>query len=1676
MLLVVIVLFASLAGHQTALAVSVPFNITGTIDASDPVFDPDKTLLDCSGTWTGTNWHYETRTLTVDQTATLTLRDVNNSMPGSPNANDAAYGVYDVTSTPFNASNLPLTSQCLGGATNNLNVTLSPGNTYLLVVENFYNASGGSYNLQVTSTNGAVNVVVGTPGGAPPSTPTITGITSAAANGNYGSGVTFDIQVNFSEPVQYSSIGVYMTLALNNGGSAVCTYCNQYPTPASSTYNFTYTTGGTVTDLDIASTSALALNGGTLQSTGGTTANITLPSPGAAGSLGANKNIAIVNPTLSVNNVSVTEGNSGTTNAGFTATLSHSLVAPTVTVNYATANVTATSGSDYTAASGALTFSPGTTVQPINVSVNGDALNEPNETFRVNLSGASGASVSGFGTGTIINDDPPPTVSINNVTVTEGNAGTVIAGFTVSLSAASGQTVTVNYATANASATAGSDYVAVSGTLTFAPGATTQPVNVTVNGDTAFETDETFTVGLNSPSNASIATGTGTGTITNDDSAPTVSIGNGAVAEGNAGTTTAALTVSLSAASYQTITLDYASADGTATAGSDYVAVSGTLTFAPGVTTQPLNVTVNGDTIFETNETFTVTLSNPSNTSIVTGTGTGTITNDDTQPNITINDVSVTEGNAGTVTAVFTVSLSAASVNTITVDYATADNTAAAGSDYVATSGTLTFAPGVMTQPVNVMVNGDTTYEVNETFFVNLSNPSNAAITDNQGQGTITNDDAQPSISINDITVTEGDAGTVTASFTVSLSNTSSQSITVDYATANNSAAAGSDYVAASGTLTFAPGVTTQLASVTVNGDTLDEVDETYFVNLSNAVNASSISDNQGLGTITDDDSPPSMSMNDVTVTEGNAGTVTASFTASLSVASGQIITVDYGTADNSAAAGSDYVAASGTLTFTAGVTTQPVNVTVNGDTTFEVDETYFVNLTGPVNVTISDNQGQGTITNDDTQPSISINDVTVTEGNAGTVNAGFTVTLSNASSQTVTVDYATANNTASAGNDYVAASGTVTFTAGVTTQAVNIIVNGDNLFEGDETYFVNLSNAVNASSISDNQGQGTITNDDVQPAFGINDITVAEGNSGTTSFSFTVTRTNNTNNTDTVDYSTTDGTAAAGSDYTAASGTLTFTAGQVTQTMTVLVNGDISLEADETFVVNLSNASAPATISDNQGQGTITNDDVAAGLSINDVTLAEGNSGTTTFSFTVSRNGDTTVTTTVDYATADGTAVAGSDYTAASGTLTFTPGQTTQTINVAVGGDISLEGNESFVVNLSNASAPATINDNQGLGTINNDDVAAGLSINDVTLTEGNSGSANMTFTVTRNGDTTVTTTVDFSTADGSATTADNDYAAASGTLIFNPGDTSQSISVTVNGDVLFESDETFVVNLSNASAPATISDNQGLGTIQNDEAAPGLSVADVTVGESDVVGQFTISLNPANSVGVTVDYSIADGTGVNGVHYVAATSGTLTFNPGDTSQTVSFAIPDNDIVNGNRTFSLSLSNTSGPTIVRATGNATIIDNELTIISLPAPPPAPACTDVNFDPNSEVRTHFTNDIDRPALNCRMIAANGNYLYWNGGPLTTSANIGNRTVLDLGVIAAVDVFSPGGATGFVGDVNVCLKGSGYMIYLNANGQPRVPQLWSSWTTDAFPGYTCTTLYAPGTVVLVQGHP
>lgn len=558
-----------------------------------------------------------------------------------------------------------------------------------------------------------------------------------------------------------------------------------------------------------------------------------------------------------------------------------------------------------------------------------------------------------------------PSLSINNVSIIEGNTGLSYLTFTVLLSAASEQDVMFNYATANDSATAPSDYTAVAGQLTIPAGMISKTISVPIVGDLSPEMNETFFLNLSNAINASIADGQGLGTITDNDVVPSLSIGDVSVAEGSSGQTIATFQVSLSNPSGKVVTVNYNTASSTALTTADYTYTSGTLNFPVGTTTMPISVMIRPDLLDELDETFFVNLLSATNATIADNRATGTITDDDAPPTMSIKDVVLYEGNSGQALASFTVSLSAASGKSVSVDYATTDGTALAGVDYAASSGTLILAAGTLSKSFTVPFYGDLLDESNETFFINLSNAINASLIDSQALATIADNDAAPSLTINDVAVIEGNFGTTNATFTVTLSVISGQAVSVNFVTTNGTALANSDYSTQSGTLIFAPGEKSKSIDIAINGDTLDELNETYFVKLSAVTNAS-IADSSGFGTITDNDQAPTLSINDVTVAEGHSGLITATFTVTLSAASGQNVSVNYATANNTAIASSDYNATYGTLTFTPGMISKTITVFIRGDVVKELDEFFLVNLTNPLNATITDSQGLGKIINDD--------------------------------------------------------------------------------------------------------------------------------------------------------------------------------------------------------------------------------------------------------------------------------------------------------------------------------------------------------------------------------------------------------------------------------------------------------------------------------------------------------------------------------------------------------------------------------------------------------------------------------------------------------------------------------------------------------------------------------------
>lgn len=464
----------------------------------------------------------------------------------------------------------------------------------------------------------------------------------------------------------------------------------------------------------------------------------------------------------------------------------------------------------------------------------------------------------------------------------------------------------------------------------------------------------------------------------------------------------------------------------------------------------------------------------------------------------------------------------------------------------------------------------------------------------------------------------------------------------------------------------------------------------------------------------------------------------------------------------------------------------------------------------------------------------------------------------------------------------------------------------------------------VNVRVFSQSNGGGTVYADETYsiaigsgspPAvFSINDVSVSEGGALT----FTVSKTGGASSTNDVSYATANGSAGSG-DYTPNSGTLTFAPSDTSKPITVQTTQDSIYENAETVIVNLSNATNGASISDSQGIGTINNNDTAPSFSVDNVTVTEG----ATVTFTVTKTGATAFSHNISYATANSTASAGTDYTSISGTLTFAAGETSKTVSVLTADDAINENAESFFLNLSNATNGATINDAQGVATLNDNDDAPSFAVNDVTVTEGGA----LVFTVTKTGSSAVTHNVSNATADNTAL-AGSDYTAESGTLSFGPSETSKTVSVSSTNDNTHEDAQSFYINLSSATNGATISDSQGVGTINDNDPAPSFSVNNASVFENAGPMIFTVTKTGASEKTHAVSYATAPNTASTGDY--TSQSGTLSFTSAQTTRTVSVPITDDIVQEATETFHLNLSSpTNGATISDSQGVGTIEDDD---------------------------------------------------------------------------------------------------------------------------------------------------
>jgi hypothetical protein len=507
--------------------------------------------------------------------------------------------------------------------------------------------------------------------------------------------------------------------------------------------------------------------------------------------------------------------------AGGSATITVTLNAPsaeTRTVSYSTQDDTAAAGPDYTASAGTLTFAPGEISKTFSVPILDNRLDQPDRGVVLRLRGGSGVAIGEQASATLVirDDDPAPAVGFTSqsFTVRESGGGVEIA---LALDAPSGQSITVEYATKDGTSRAGRDYTASAGTLTFAPGEISKTFSVPILDNRLDEGNGTLGLQLSNPSNAAPGLTVATLTIEDDDPPPTVALSAPAFffSEADGAVT---IDVVLSARSGREVSVAYATANGSAVAGGDYAGTSGQLVFARGETRKSIRIPINDDQLNEPTDVFNIGLSAPRNAVIGNPAGaTLTIRDDDPLTTVAFTAPALNVAENGR-NATVTVALGRISGQAVTVQYTTRNGTAVAGKDYRATSGTLTFRPGESRKRVAVPILNDNVINGDRAFQVVLRSPGNATLAQPAVVAlTIKNDDrpvVQFSAAKYDEYVYHADDRTPRIIITVTLDLPSPLPITVTYNTSDGTREAGKYYRAASGTLTFQPGVTIQRFSV----------------------------------------------------------------------------------------------------------------------------------------------------------------------------------------------------------------------------------------------------------------------------------------------------------------------------------------------------------------------------------------------------------------------------------------------------------------------------------------------------------------------------------------------------------------------------------------------------------------------------------------------------------------------------------------------------------------------------------------------------------------------------------------------------------------------------------------------------------------------------------------------
>ncbi|MFC1619120.1 Calx-beta domain-containing protein [Candidatus Neomarinimicrobiota bacterium] len=1190
-----------------------------------------------------------------------------------------------------------------------------------------------------------------------------------------------------------------------------------------------------------------------------------------------------------------------------------------ITVDYAITGGTATDGGiDYTLDAATLTIPAGSDFANLPVVIANDFLDENDETILVTLSNSVNA---GLGTNrnhtyTIEDNDPPPSVQFATAFSSAGEAiGSI--EIPVELSTPSGLEVSIDYTvTAGTAESSGIDYALLgSGTLIFPAATDNQSIALQIIDDTVYEGDETIELTLSAPANADLGgIQAHLFKILENDPPPTIQF-VAAELNGSEYLTSVDLHLELSTTSFFDVIVNYMITGGSAAGGGiDYTLASGTATILSGLTDGVIPLSVVNDALYELDETIVIELFNPQYAELgIDSVLTYTINDNETPPSVAFTAVSDSGAESITVPGM-QLELSTAAGLDVSVEYYVSGGTASGdGTDFTLVADTAVILAGELTTQILFSVEDDLLDETDETIEVTISNPTYAYLGINRiFVYTINDNDLPPVVQFTTVD-SEGDEQ-YSPALQVSLSGESGLDVSVYYNVSGGTVShGGGDYVLPAGVAVIPAGDLTTDINLEIIDDPVGEFDETIDITISGPVNATLGGNNVHTYTILDNEPIPVLGF----VTNSDAGDESVleyDLNLTMTPAWDMDVTVFYFVRGLTAtSSGSDYTLLNGSVIMNRGQQSTILQIEINEDLLNEVDETFQVVLDSVTYVILGqDSVFTYTILDNDPLPEIAFSNSTGSDQES--TPAGLQVSLSDVSGRNIWVGYSVAGTATT--EDYLEPSDTLVISAGQLTANINITVINDALDEDDETLVVTLANPENAVLGATTTHTHTILDDDQPPRIQIVDR--ANGHENDSSPSIPVYLSTASGRDVMVNYAATGGTATSPDDFTLTAGTATVPAGTTAAAIQFSVIDDATDEADETVIITISsptnadlgdNTTHTYTIHDNDGPTQIQ-------FAIDTSSVPE-NIGSVPIPISLILADIVQLEVRVDYTVTGGNATgSGNDFALANGIAIIPADSSSTEIEFTITDDLFYEGEETFVVSLSNP-----VNADLGENITHTVTILDNESPPVLAFQASNSGepesNASQSIMVVLSSESRLDVTFDYEVTGGTATGGSIDYTLANGSRTITAGGNSAFIPAAIVPDLLDEHDEYFEITLSNV-VNATLGEiSIHTYSIINDDGPPSIQFSGTTGFGSEQIGVVNLSLNLSALSGrdVTVEYVVNGTASGDSMDYLLA-EGISTVIAGEFSSNVTLNVVDDALYETAETVVLTLQNPTYTTL----------------------------------------------------------------------------------------------------------------------------------------------------------------